>query len=168
MIEKIFSISEQLRENISLAYLNNYDMDIALRLVSGVDIWLNTPLRPREASGTSGMKASHNGVMNFSVLDGWWIEGHIEGFTGWSIGPAPTETILVENTDIAVDAEDLYNKLGTDHHTPLLRKPDHMDKNDEECNRKKRLLFQQPPHDATLRHRSIHTVIFFFLIPCLS
>jgi starch phosphorylase len=56
------------------------------------------------------MKASHNGVMNFSVLDGWWIEGHIEGFTGWSIGPAPTETILVENTD-TLDAEDLYNKL---------------------------------------------------------
>ncbi len=110
VIEKIFSISEHLREKISLAYLNNYDMDIALKLVSGVDIWLNTPLRPREASGTSGMKASHNGVMNFSVLDGWWIEGHIEGFTGWSIGPAPTETILVENTD-TMDAEDLYNKL---------------------------------------------------------
>ena len=59
---------------------------LAMKMVSGVDVWLNTPMRPREASGTSGMKAAHNGVMNFSVLDGWWIEGHIEGFTGWSIG----------------------------------------------------------------------------------
>ena len=93
-----------------MAYLKNYDMDIALKMVSGVDIWLNTPLRPREASGTSGMKATHNGVMNFSVLDGWWIEGHIEGFTGWSIGPSPTETTLTDNIDTR-DADDLYNKL---------------------------------------------------------
>jgi len=93
-----------------MAYLKDYDMDIALKMVSGVDMWLNTPLRPREASGTSGMKATHNGIINFSVLDGWWIEGHIEGFTGWSIGPNPTETALVENID-TVDADDLYNKL---------------------------------------------------------
>jgi len=110
LIEKIFSIKERLKDRIKMAYLNNYDMCIALKMVSGVDIWLNTPLRPREASGTSGMKATHNGVMNFSVLDGWWIEGHIEGFTGWSIGPNPTETALVENID-TTDADDLYNKL---------------------------------------------------------
>jgi starch phosphorylase len=85
-------------------------MDLALNLVSGVDVWLNTPLRPREASGTSGMKAAHNGVLNFSVLDGWWIEGHIENFTGWSIGPEPTESGLVEN-DGCQDAESLYDKL---------------------------------------------------------
>ena len=110
LIEKIFSIKERLKGKIKMAYLKNYNMDVALRMVSGVDIWLNTPLRPREASGTSGMKAAHNGVMNFSVLDGWWIEGHIEGFTGWSIGPSPTETTLVENLD-TLDADDLYNKL---------------------------------------------------------
>jgi starch phosphorylase len=110
MIEHIFSIKERLRDAIKLVYLPNYDMELALKLVSGVDIWLNTPLRPREASGTSGMKAAHNGVLNFSVLDGWWIEGHIEGFTGWSIGPSPTETRLVENYDNR-DAEDLYDKL---------------------------------------------------------
>ncbi len=110
LIEKIFSISKQLKDKIHLAYLKNYDMEIALRIVSGVDIWLNTPLRPREASGTSGMKAAHNGVMNFSVLDGWWIEGHIEGFTGWSIGPNPTETMLIDNIDTR-DADDLYSKL---------------------------------------------------------
>jgi starch phosphorylase len=110
LIERIFSIKESLGNTIKLAYLKNYDMNIALRMVSGVDVWLNTPLRPREASGTSGMKAAHNGVMNFSVLDGWWIEGHIEGFTGWSIGPNPTENTLVENVDTR-DADDFYNKL---------------------------------------------------------
>ena len=110
MIEKIFSIKERLKDKIKIAYLKNYDMDIALKMVSGSDVWLNTPLRPREASGTSGMKAAHNGVINFSVLDGWWIEGHIEGFTGWSIGPAPTEKILVDDKD-TIDGDDLYNKL---------------------------------------------------------
>jgi starch phosphorylase len=110
LIEKIFSLKEMLKDKIKIAYLKNYDMEIALRLVSGVDIWMNTPLRPLEASGTSGMKAAHNGVVNFSVLDGWWIEGHIEGFTGWSIGPSPTETRGVENMDTR-DADDLYNKL---------------------------------------------------------
>jgi starch phosphorylase len=110
LIEKIFFLKERFKDKIAMAYLKNYDMDIALKMVSGVDIWLNTPLRPREASGTSGMKATHNGVMNFSVLDGWWIEGHIEGFTGWSIGPSPTETTLTDNIDTR-DADDLYNKL---------------------------------------------------------
>jgi starch phosphorylase len=85
-------------------------MDTALKLVSGVDVWLNTPLRPLEASGTSGMKAAHNGVVNFSVLDGWWIEGHIEGFTGWSIGSTTSETAQ-SGASNAEDAADLYHKL---------------------------------------------------------
>jgi starch phosphorylase len=110
LIERIFSIKDSLKDKIKMAYLKNYDMHIALRMVSGVDIWLNTPLRPREASGTSGMKAAHNGIVNFSVLDGWWIEGHIEGFTGWSIGPNPTENSLFDNVDTR-DADDFYNKL---------------------------------------------------------
>lgn len=109
-IEEIIRKSEQLKGAIKIVYLQGYDMDLALKLVSGVDVWLNTPMRPREASGTSGMKAAHNGVVNFSVLDGWWIEGHIEGFTGWAIGPAPTEATLTPSTD-DIDAEDLYNKL---------------------------------------------------------
>jgi starch phosphorylase len=75
-----------------------------------VDVWLNNPLRPLEASGTSGMKATHNGVPNFSVLDGWWIEGHIEGYTGWSIGPPSTE--LEPNDKMnEIDVADLYDKL---------------------------------------------------------
>ncbi|MBF0557052.1 MAG: alpha-glucan family phosphorylase, partial [Nitrospirae bacterium] len=88
----------------------NYKMDIGLMLSTGVDVWLNNPLRPLEASGTSGMKSTHNGVPNFSVLDGWWIEGHIEGYTGWSIGPAPTEIEPDESMN-KIDADDLYNKL---------------------------------------------------------
>jgi starch phosphorylase len=109
-IRQIFKFSELLKDKVKVAYLKGYDMRSALDLVSGVDIWLNTPMRPHEASGTSGMKAAHNGVVNFSVLDGWWIEGHIEGYTGWSIGPAPTETELVASSD-EQDADDLYTKL---------------------------------------------------------
>jgi starch phosphorylase len=110
MIKYIFGCIDKLKDRIKIVYLKNYDMRIALDIVSGVDVWLNTPMRPREASGTSGMKAAHNGVMNFSVLDGWWIEGHIEGYTGWSIGAPPTEISLVEAND-AQDVEDLYDKL---------------------------------------------------------
>ncbi|MBI5681709.1 MAG: alpha-glucan family phosphorylase [Deltaproteobacteria bacterium] len=110
LIQKIHNHIRELKGIIDIVYLKNYNMDIALKLVSGVDVWLNTPLRPREASGTSGMKAAHNGVMNFSVLDGWWIEGHIEGFTGWAIGPLPSENSLSENIDTR-DADDLYTKL---------------------------------------------------------
>jgi len=110
LIQNIFRYKEELADKIKIVYLQNYNMDIALKIVSGVDIWLNTPLRPLEASGTSGMKATHNGVMNFSVLDGWWIEGHIEGFTGWSIGPAPQELTPGADAD-ARDSEDLYHKL---------------------------------------------------------
>lgn len=91
-------------------YLEDYSMSIAAKMVGGVDVWLNTPLRPMEASGTSGMKAAHNGVINFSVLDGWWIEGWIENLTGWAIGPHSTENI--GNQDLtSKEAEDLYNKL---------------------------------------------------------
>jgi len=86
LIRKIFGISNQLKEDITVAYLANYDIEVAKMLTSGVDLWLNTPRRPMEASGTSGMKAAHNGVPSLSVLDGWWMEGHIEGTTGWSIG----------------------------------------------------------------------------------
>jgi starch phosphorylase len=78
-------------------------------ITAGVDIWLNTPIPPMEASGTSGMKAALNGVPNLSVLDGWWIEGHIEGLTGWSIGEPVVGT--GENRDHRQDAESLYDKL---------------------------------------------------------
>ncbi len=110
LIQNIFKYKEKLKDRIKIVYLQNYNMETALKIVSGVDVWMNTPLRPLEASGTSGMKATHNGVMNFSVLDGWWIEGHIEGYTGWSIGAAPQELTPGADAD-ARDAEDLYHKL---------------------------------------------------------
>ncbi len=110
LIEQIFGYIQKLKEEIKIVYLANYDIDLAAKLVSGVDIWLNTPLRPLEASGTSGMKAAHNGVINFGVLDGWWIEGWIEGVTGWAIGPQPNENVSAEEGRRR-ELDDLYNKL---------------------------------------------------------
>ncbi|WP_019501319.1 alpha-glucan family phosphorylase [Pseudanabaena sp. PCC 6802] len=110
LIRHIFDISRQLRDRIPVIFLENYDMDLAKPIVSGVDLWLNTPQRPLEASGTSGMKAAHNGVPSFSVLDGWWIEGHIEGITGWSIGSKEPEFSGSDALN-RQDAEDLYQKL---------------------------------------------------------
>ena len=100
LIKEIFGYMEMLKNDIKIVYLRNYDMNLAAKMVSGVDVWLNTPLRPMEASGTSGMKAAHNGVINFSVLDGWWIEGWIEGVTGWAIGPHPDDHASREESRI--------------------------------------------------------------------
>ena len=86
-------------------YVENYDMVWGRLMTSGVDVWLNNPLRPQEASGTSGMKAALNGVPSFSVVDGWWIEGLIEGVTGWAIGNSEVQE------DPAAEIADLYNKL---------------------------------------------------------
>lgn len=108
IIKKIVGLSKELESEIKIVYLKNYNMAVAKKIVSGVDVWLNTPQRPLEASGTSGMKAAHNGVMNFSVLDGWWIEGYIENATGWSIGAAPSEDMRADTEN---DAADLYKKL---------------------------------------------------------
>jgi len=106
MIRRIFALAEQLRSMMKIVYLENYDMDLARTLCAGVDVWLNTPQRPLEASGTSGMKAALNGVPSLSVLDGWWIEGHVEGVTGWSIGDhGDPETAL------GTEANALYDKL---------------------------------------------------------
>ena len=85
-IANLHQIAAQLSGKINCAYIPDYDMDCAKTLVSGVDVWLNTPLPPFEASGTSGMKAALNGVLNLSVLDGWWIEACIDGVNGWAIG----------------------------------------------------------------------------------
>jgi len=104
LIQAIHAHMQELAGVISIAYLPNYDMDIARTLVSGVDVWLNTPLRPLEASGTSGMKAAFNGVPNLSVLDGWWIEGCIEDVTGWAVGNSG-------DGGSDGDAESLYDKL---------------------------------------------------------
>ena len=85
-IRAVFQAAEALRGTIEVVYVENYDAQWAGLLTSGVDLWLNTPHRPFEASGTSGMKAAMNGVPSLSILDGWWMEGCIEGVTGWAIG----------------------------------------------------------------------------------
>ncbi len=107
-IRSVLSAARQLGDDVPVVYLDDYDLNLALCVAAGVDLWLNTPLRPLEASGTSGMKAAHNGVPSFSVLDGWWREGHIEGVTGWGIGPMePTGGPEADHADAA----DLYQKL---------------------------------------------------------
>lgn len=110
LIKEIFQYIEKLKGQVNVVYLENYNMEIAAKLTSGVDVWLNTPLPPYEASGTSGMKAAHNGVVNFSVLDGWWIEGCVEGLTGWAIGPSPKQWLSEQETR-KKEMTDLYNKL---------------------------------------------------------
>jgi len=106
IIRRIFEASASLANDVRVVYLENYDMALGKMICAGVDVWLNTPLRPQEASGTSGMKAALNGVPSLSVLDGWWIEGHIEGVTGWSIG----ELNGAEN-DTTAEVNSLYEKL---------------------------------------------------------
>jgi starch phosphorylase len=110
LIKDIYGYIDRLKDEVEIVYLENYNMEMAAKLTSGVDVWLNTPLPPYEASGTSGMKAAHNGVVNFSVLDGWWIEGCVEGLTGWAIGPSPDQAISEEERRRR-ELGDLYNKL---------------------------------------------------------
>lgn len=105
VIERVFSAARGLRDRVRIAYVPDYSMDVARVLCAGTDVWVNTPERPLEASGTSGMKAALNGVPSLSVLDGWWIEGHVEGVTGWSVGG------LGEERDDEADAADLYETL---------------------------------------------------------
>jgi starch phosphorylase len=102
LIKKIFDAAAGLEDTVKVVYLENYDMNLGAMLTSGCDIWLNNPMRPLEASGTSGMKAALNGVPSLSVLDGWWIEGHVEGVTGWAIG---------EDDDLPVDPSEDINEL---------------------------------------------------------
>jgi starch phosphorylase len=109
LIKRIHQVKNVLKSDIKIAYLENYDMELARMITSGVDLWLNTPQPPHEASGTSGMKAALNGVPSFSILDGWWIEGCIEGATGWSIGKGSHN--LEETNDKSKDALSLYTKL---------------------------------------------------------
>jgi glycogen phosphorylase len=103
-IRRLHEIIGQLSGTIPCAFLPDYNLDVARTLIAGCDVWLNTPQPPMEASGTSGMKAAINGVLNLSTVDGWWAEGHIEGVTGWSIG---TDEVGTHEDD----AEELYEKL---------------------------------------------------------
>lgn len=105
MIRRVFDAAKQLEGHVPVVYVEDYDIDLARFLVSGVDLWLNTPLKPHEASGTSGMKCAFNGIPSLSVLDGWWLEGHIEGVTGWAIGDRD------RTSEPGQERADLYDKL---------------------------------------------------------
>ena len=109
VIREIHETAETLPDPINLAYLENYDVTMAGLLTAGVDIWLNTPQPPMEASGTSGMKAALNGVPSLSVLDGWWVEGCIEGLTGWGFGDESYD--FDEEVRDGEDSDNLYDKL---------------------------------------------------------
>ena len=104
IIRQIVSKSKAMFGKVKIIYLENYNMWLGRMITSGVDVWLNTPLRPNEASGTSGMKATLNGVPNLSVLDGWWAEGCKNGVNGWAVGDP-------KHPDDASDADHLYSVL---------------------------------------------------------
>ncbi|HZF68909.1 MAG TPA: alpha-glucan family phosphorylase [Gemmatirosa sp.] len=106
LIKKIHDAAKALDGALNVVYVENYEMTLGGLLTSGADVWLNNPMRPLEASGTSGMKSALNGVPSLSVLDGWWIEGCVEGSTGWAIGP---DTQLAAAAD--GDVSELYYKL---------------------------------------------------------
>jgi starch phosphorylase len=108
LIQEVYRHVKNARNGGRLVFLDDYDMDMARHLVQGVDVWLNTPRRPREASGTSGEKAALNGTLNFSVLDGWWAEGY-NGRNGWAIGD-DTEYASTDEQD-AADSASLYDTL---------------------------------------------------------
>lgn len=106
LIRRIVQAARELGDEIEVVYLEEHDMALGRLLCAGVDLWVNTPRKPLEASGTSGMKAAINGVPSLSVLDGWWIEGHVEGVTGWAIG-APWD----RESDDESERDSLYQKL---------------------------------------------------------
>ncbi len=113
IVKSIYDVSRYISsktKKVKIAFLENYNIHKANIILSGVDLWLNNPTRPLEASGTSGMKASLNGVPNLSVLDGWWLEACMEGINGWGIGPKPAWTDLSYSDDMH-DLNDIYGKL---------------------------------------------------------
>jgi starch phosphorylase len=109
LIQQILRWQNEPRPGVRIAFLPNYDMELGGLLTSGVDVWVNNPHPPAEASGTSGMKAAMNGVPSLSVLDGWWLEGHIEGVTGWSVGSTDPEKAAGRTDE--EDARDLLRAL---------------------------------------------------------
>jgi starch phosphorylase len=122
LIQQILHWQAEPRPGIKIAFLPNYDLDLGALLTAGVDVWVNNPRPPAEASGTSGMKAAMNGVPSLSVLDGWWLEGHIEGVTGWSVGS--TDPAAAAKRSDEEDARDLIGALGERILPLYYREPD--------------------------------------------
>jgi glycogen phosphorylase len=111
IIRRLFGVGRALEGRLRVVYLPDYDMDLGRRLCAGVDVWLNTPVPPQEASGTSGMKAALNGVPSLSILDGWWVEGCVEGVTGWAIGDDGESEFASDAERDTQQARALYEKL---------------------------------------------------------
>jgi starch phosphorylase len=111
IIRHIFAAKKALKKAVTIVFLDEYNMEVGGKITAGVDLWLNTPQFPLEASGTSGMKAALNGVPSLSILDGWWVEGHIEGVTGWSIGESRLSAGPQTAVDNNADVQSLYHKL---------------------------------------------------------
>ena len=114
LIQKIIHLANNLNQHINIVFLPDYSINLAKLMVSGCDLWLNTPQPPLEASGTSGMKAALNGVPSLSTMDGWWLEGCLEGLTGWGIGNGESiaEKLTAQGSDQSqLEASLLYNKL---------------------------------------------------------
>ena len=124
LIKDVVETAEKLDSNaLRILYLENYDWELGAQLTQGVDVWINTPRRPYEASGTSGMKAALNGVPSLSILDGWWIEGCAEDVTGWAIDDADSE---------AAEAQSLYDKLENSI-APLYQRPNAWARMQQSC-----------------------------------
>ncbi len=123
IIQQIIRSQNKLTPEVRLVYLANYDWELARLIVAGVDVWLNSPQPPLEASGTSGMKAALNGVPSLSILDGWWIEGCVEGVTGWAFG-ASTPADSSDSDRFTNDASALYEALERTVLPLYYRKPD--------------------------------------------
>ena len=147
IIHHVIEASAKLNsDHIRIVYLENYEWDLGAILTAGADLWLNTPRRPYEASGTSGMKAAMNGVPSLSTLDGWWIEGCIEGATGWAIA---------ESEDEAQEAESLYEKLENEILPLYLSLPRPLGRDHAHGHGHQRLFLQHPPYALPVRHQRL-------------
>jgi starch phosphorylase len=122
LIRRVFGHARDLSSAVKVVYLEDYDMGLAKLVCAGVDVWLNNPHKPQEASGTSGMKAALNGVPSLSVMDGWWIEGCVEGVTGWSVGDSWRVA-----SDASREASSLYEKLEEQVMPAYYERPDDFD-----------------------------------------
>ena len=159
IIKRIFKAKKALKKAVSIVFLDDYDMDLGGKLTSGGDLWLNTPQYPLEASGTSGMKAALNGVPSLSILDGWWVEGHIEGITGWSIG----EPHRGEPSHESVGGQrsrrrEYVLEAGKRNSADVLREPTPLSGSDAARHRHQRLVFQHPAHGAAVHYRRLFSM----------
>ena len=147
LIQQVIEDAATLSNNLlRIVYLENYAWDLGALLTAGVDVWVNTPRRPYEASGTSGMKAALNGVPSLSILDGWWIEGCVEGVTGWAIE---------DGADDAAEADSLYRKLETAVVPLYLRCSGKMGPPDALHTGLQRLLLQHQPHGEAVHQQQL-------------